>query len=45
MVGLRGEYGDGSDNPVKDEFEDTGKWMRFIGKKDVPDAIRDKFRL
>ena len=45
VVGLRGEYGDGSDNPVKDEFEDIGKWTRFIGKKDVPDAIRNSIRL
>lgn len=43
VVGLAGELGDVSDNPVRDEFEDTGKWIRFIGKKDVPSAIRGKF--
>ena len=41
VVGLRGQYGDGSDNPVQDEFEDTGKWIRWIGKGDIPDAIRE----
>ena len=43
VVGLRGEVGDGSDNPVKDEFEDTGKWIRFIGKEDRPAAMDGKF--
>lgn len=42
VVGVRGEYGDGSDNPVKDEFEDTGKWIRFMGKKDIPQAISER---
>ena len=42
VVGLKGQYGDGSDNTLKDEFEDTGKWIRWIGKEDVPDAIREK---
>ena len=45
VVGVRGEYGDGSDNPVKDEFEDTGKWIRFMGKKDVPQAVAGRFEL
>ena len=40
VVGLRGEYGDGSDNPLKDAFEDTGDWTRFIGKPSIPDEIR-----
>ena len=38
VVGLRGEYGDGADHPVKDEFEDTGKWIRFIRKGGIPQA-------
>lgn len=43
VVGLRGEFGDGSDNPYKDEFEDTGEWIRFIGKEDIPEAVRGRF--
>ena len=42
VVGVRGEYGDGSDNLVKDEFEDTGRWTRFIGKPDIPQTVRDR---
>lgn len=42
VVGLRGEYGDGSDNPLKDRFEDTGEWTRFIGKQSIPDEIREQ---
>ncbi|KAK3702386.1 hypothetical protein LTR37_014960 [Vermiconidia calcicola] len=45
VVGLRGEYGNGADNAVKDEFEDTGKWMRFIGKKDVPETVRKQMKV
>jgi len=39
VVGLAGELHAGfkSDGvAVADEFEDTGRWIRFIGKKDVP---------
>ena len=42
VVGVRGEYGDGSDNSAKDDFEDIGKWTRFIGKKNIPQAVRDR---
>lgn len=42
VVGVRGEYGDGGDNPVKDQFEDTGKWMRFIGKPSIPEEIQGR---
>ncbi|KAK3700008.1 hypothetical protein LTR37_016168 [Vermiconidia calcicola] len=45
VVGLRGEYGNGADDAVKDEFEDTGKWMRFIGKKDVPETVRKQMKV
>lgn len=43
VVGLAGELGDGEDNELRDEFEDIGKWTRFIGKKEVPSEVRGKF--
>lgn len=39
VVGLAGEL-DLSQNNITDEFEDTGKWIRFLGKKNVPDQIK-----
>jgi arylsulfatase A-like enzyme len=35
VVGLAGELGN-VENLLIDEFEDTGKWIRFIGKDAVP---------
>jgi arylsulfatase len=43
VVGLAGQWKNGHLlEGVKDEFEDTGRWIRFIGKKDVPAEIADK---
>jgi arylsulfatase A-like enzyme len=39
VVGLAGELNIGHkprDVTITDEFEDTGRWIRFIGKKEVP---------
>lgn len=39
VVGLAGEYQNVSNvdsNAPVDEFEDTGRWIRFMGKGDVP---------
>jgi arylsulfatase len=43
VVGLRGEYEGDSNDALKDQFEDTGKWIRWIGKEDVPDVVQPKF--
>jgi arylsulfatase A-like enzyme len=44
VVGLAGDlpHGDigGHTQAVKDEFTDTGRWIRFIGKDDVPERFR-----
>lgn len=43
VVGLAGEWKD--QHPIegiRDEFEDAGRWIRFIGKKDVPAEVVDK---
>jgi arylsulfatase len=44
VVGLAGELKEGkhSITSVPDEFEDTGRWIRFIGKSDVPTQYADK---
>lgn len=43
VVGLAGDWkNEHLIEGVKDEFEDTGRWIRFIGKKDVPAEIADK---
>ncbi|KAJ5691975.1 arylsulfatase [Penicillium macrosclerotiorum] len=43
VVGLAGEWKDKHlIQSVQDEFEDTGRWIRFIGKKDVPAELEDK---
>lgn len=43
VVGLAGEWkNEHFIEGVKDEFEDTGRWIRFIGKKNVPAEIADK---
>jgi arylsulfatase A-like enzyme len=43
VVGLRGEFSSDYDNPLKDDFEDTGRWIRWIGKENVPDSVQPKF--
>ena len=44
VVGLAGEYPDEGQErkEVRDEFEDTGKWIKWIGKKEaqVPEELR-----
>ncbi|KAJ5979762.1 arylsulfatase [Penicillium waksmanii] len=43
VVGLAGDWkNEHLIEGVKDEFEDTGRWVRFIEKKDVPADIADK---
>ena len=43
VVGLAGEYkNEHLIEGAEDEFEDTGRWIKFIGKKDVPSEIADK---
>ena len=44
VVGLAGELKQKAimDRAVIDEFEDTGKWIRFIGRKGVPSQVIDK---
>ncbi|KAJ5819610.1 arylsulfatase [Penicillium riverlandense] len=44
VVGLAGELKEGkhSITSVLDEFEDTGRWIRFIGKSDVPTQYAGK---
>jgi len=40
VVGLAGELKNGHKlGNITDEFEDTGRWIRFIGKKDIPPAF------
>jgi arylsulfatase len=43
VVGVKGEYENESDNALKDEFEDTGKWIRWLGKEDLPPEVKGKF--
>jgi arylsulfatase A-like enzyme len=44
VVGLAGEYDSttfgNASFAVKDEFDDTGRWIRFIGKDNVPASVR-----
>lgn len=43
VVGLRGEVqGMMVDERLRDEFEDTGKWIRWIGKEDVPGFVEEE---
>jgi arylsulfatase len=44
VVGLAGDLQEGKPpiTSVRDEFEDTGRWIRFIGKNDVPAQYADK---
>lgn len=43
VVGLAGEWkNEHRIEGVKDEFEDTGRWIRFIGKENVPAEVADK---
>ncbi|KAJ5715379.1 arylsulfatase [Penicillium malachiteum] len=43
VVGLAGELKDGHIiEGVCDEFEDTGRWIKFIGKKEIPAAVADQ---
>ncbi|GES62465.1 arylsulfatase [Aspergillus terreus] len=39
VVGLAGEELDLKGDNV-DEFQDTGKWIRFLGKKDIPEQVK-----
>ncbi|KAJ5110623.1 arylsulfatase [Penicillium argentinense] len=43
VVGLAGEWkNEHQIEGVKDEFEDTGRWIRFIGKDNIPPEVADK---
>lgn len=43
VVGLAGELKNGHViEGVRDEFEDTGRWIKFIGKNDIPAEVVDK---
>lgn len=39
QVGVVGVAGNFSQSPPVDEFEDTGKWIRYMGRKDVPACV------
>jgi arylsulfatase len=44
VVGLAGQITANNQvvQGVKDEFEDTGLWIRFIGKDNVPPEIQSR---